>query len=217
MLIDTKSLILLVIDFLMKLFGVKIHFRKVKRKVYYFFSNMPFVVKCKIHHVRCVIGNNSLLTGCAVKTKRKNGELFIGNDCIIKNTVFNYYGVGGKIVINNHVKINARSEAKTRLYVKNQSSITIDDDCLLSNDIDISTTDWHSVIDKDGFKVNNEKDVYVGRHVWIGRKVIIGKGVSINENSVIGAGSIVTKPFAEHNVIIAGNPASVRKSNVNWK
>ncbi len=201
----------------MKLFGVQNHFRKVKRKVYCLFFNMPFVVKCRIHHVHCVIGNNSLLTGCTVKTKRKNGELFIGNDCVIKNTVFNYYGVGGKIAINNHVKINARPEAKTRLFVKNESSIVIDDDCLLSNTIDISTTDWHSVIDENGQKYNYEKDVYVGKHVWIGRKVIIGKGVIINENSVIGAGSVVTKSFEESNVIIAGNPAKVRKSKVNWK
>jgi acetyltransferase-like isoleucine patch superfamily enzyme len=152
-----------------------------------------------------------------VETKRKNGEIVVGNNCMVKNTVFNFYGEGGKIVIKNHVNINARPEAKTRLFVKDNSSIVIDDDCLLSNTIDISTTDWHSVVDEKGERLNLERDVYIGKHVWIGRKVIIGKGVSIGKNSVIGAGSVVTKPFVECNVIIAGNPAKVRKSNVNWK
>ena len=121
------------------------------------------------------------------------------------------------IVVKNRVVINARPEAKTRLFVKDRSSIVIDDDCLLSNTIDISTTDWHSVLDENGKKCNFEKDVYIGRHVWIGRKVIIGKGVTVNENSVVGAGSVVTKSFDESSVIIAGNPAKIRKSKVNWK
>lgn len=113
--------------------------------------------------------------------------------------------------------INARPEAKTKLCVKDDSGIEIDDNCLLSNSIDVSTTDWHSVIDEQGERINHEKDVYIGKHVWIGRKVIIGKGVTISENSIVGAGSVVTKRFTECNVIIAGNPAVVRKSNVNWE
>ena len=158
-----------------------------------------------------------MLKGCSAKTKRKDGKLIVGDNCLIRNTVFNFYGEGGKIIIKNCVNINARIEAKTRLFVKDNSSIVIDDDCLLSNTIDISTTDWHSVIDEQGERINYKKDVYIGKHVWIGRKVIIGKGVSINENSVIGAGCVVTKPFTESNVIISGNPAKVRKSNVNWE
>ena len=46
---------------------------------------------------------------------------------------------------------------------------------------------------------------------------MISKGVSINENSVIGTDSVVTKPFVESNAIISGNPAKLRKSNVNWQ
>lgn len=174
-------------------------------------------MKCRIYHVECTIGENSFLKGCSVDAKKRNGKIVIGDYCMINNTVFNFYGKGGKIAVKNYVHINARPEAKTRLFVKDRSSIVIDNDCLFSNAIDVSTTDWHSVVDENGERINYEKDVYIGKHVWIGRKVIIGKGVIISENSIVGAGSVVTKQFTECNVIIAGNPAKVRKSNVNWK
>lgn len=46
--------------------------------------------------------------------------------------------------------------------------------------------------------------------------LIICKGVSIPDNSVIGVGSVVTKSFNESNVIIAGNPAVVKKQGIHW-
>lgn len=201
----------------MKLLGVNVHPRRAYRRLRCFCYNLPFLLQCRIRHVDYVIGENSLLKGCSVETKLKDGKLVIGDNCLIKNTIFGFYGIGGKVVVKNYVHINARPEAKTKLCVKDNTSIVIDDDCLFSNAIDISTTDWHSVIDEQGERINHEKDVYIGKHVWIGRKVIIGKGVIISENSIVGAGSVVTKQFTECNVIIAGDPAKVRKSNVNWE
>jgi len=201
----------------MYLFSLSIHPRRIVRGVYRFFHNLPFLLCCRLHRVDFVIGRNSFLKRCSVKTIKGYGKLIIGDNCSIKDTIFRYYDIGGTIVINDRVRINARPDAKTQLSVKGETRIEIDERCLLSNSIDIATTDWHCILDERGERTNLDKDVYIGRHVWIGRKAIIGKGVSIPDNSVIGAGSVVTKAFDERNVIIAGNPARIRKGHVNWK
>ena len=54
--------------------------------------------------------------------------------------------------------------------MKGNSRIVIDEGCLLSNSIEISTTDWHSVIDEQGKRINHEKDVYIGKLVGLAVK-----------------------------------------------
>lgn len=47
--------------------------------------------------------------------------------------------------------------------------------------------------------------VTIGNHVWIGGGTIILPGVAIGDNTVIGAGSVVTKPIPA-DVVACGNP-----------
>ena len=88
---------------------------------------------------------------------------------------------------------------------------------MLSSNIYLRTGDSHSIIDMQGNRVNQSKNISIGEHVWIGQSVIVTKGVKVPSNSIIGAGSVVTKSFEESNVVLAGNPAFVRKRNVCWK
>ena len=87
---------------------------------------------------------------------------------------------------------------------------------MFSYGIEIHTTDYHSIIDKYGNRINPSESVIIGDHVWIGIRTIILKGSEIASNSIIGAGSIVNNKISEENVVIAGNPADVRKKYVNW-
>jgi len=48
----------------------------------------------------------------------------------------------------------------------------------------------------------------IGRNVWIGMNSTVMPGVSIGDNSVIGAGSVVTRPIPP-GVIAYGNPCRV--------
>jgi galactoside O-acetyltransferase len=50
--------------------------------------------------------------------------------------------------------------------------------------------------------------VDIGRNVWIGMNSTVMPGVSIGDNSVIGAGSVVTRPIPS-GVIAYGNPCRV--------
>lgn len=56
------------------------------------------------------------------------------------------------------------------------------------------------------------KDITIGDDVWIGGGSIICPGVTLGNNVIVGAGSVVTKSFGD-NVVLAGNPARVIKTN----
>ena len=53
------------------------------------------------------------------------------------------------------------------------------------------------------------KDVVIGKNCWIGMNSVILPGVVLGDHTVVGAGSIVTKPFEDGYCVIAGNPAKV--------
>ena len=97
-------------------------------------------------------------------------------------------------------------------------NISIGDDCVFSYGIKMRPSDGHSIYNPDtGELLNKPKSgINIGNHVWVGTDVFILKDVSIADNTVVGAGSIVTKAFTDKNVILAGTPAKIIKTNVNW-
>jgi acetyltransferase-like isoleucine patch superfamily enzyme len=60
------------------------------------------------------------------------------------------------------------------------------------------------------------KPVSIGDNVWIGYRAMILKGVSVGNNSVVAANSVVTKDVPA-NCIVAGNPAKIIRTNINWR
>lgn len=60
-----------------------------------------------------------------------------------------------------------------------------------------------------GFRI---KAVKIGRNVWIGRGAYIGPGSVIGDGCVIAANSVVSGGNFPPNVLIAGAPASIKKS-----
>ena len=120
------------------------------------------------------------------------------------------------IIVHDSTVVNASSGARTCLFVRGETSIEIGRCSLIAHSVDISTTDFHSVFDSNGIIMNADQDVEIGEHVWIGKRVTINKGSVIPNDSVVGASSVVTKSFSTPNVVIAGNPATVRKQNICW-
>jgi len=49
-----------------------------------------------------------------------------------------------------------------------------------------------------------------------GPDTVILKGVAIGDHSIVATGSVVTKPFPDSSVLIAGNPAAVSRTGVTW-
>lgn len=97
-----------------------------------------------------------------------------------------------------------------------KTKLEIGQDCLLSSNVVIRTSDAHSIMDDAGKRINSGKDVIIGNHVWIGYNATILKGCYIGNNSVVGTHCVVSNQIVDNNTVIAGNPAKIVRSGVNW-
>jgi acetyltransferase-like isoleucine patch superfamily enzyme len=123
-----------------------------------------------------------------------------------------YYGADIILFKNAELKLGSgffNSNVKIRCHKK----IEIGENVAISHDVTIMDSDAH-----EGLWVGYEKTkpIKIGNHVWIGTRAIILKGVTIGDNAIIAAGSVVTKNVPS-NTIVAGIPAKVIKTNINWK
>ncbi len=151
-----------------------------------------------------------------------NCEISIADDCVVDIAKSKYWIQKLRIVLTNkcNVKIGENFSCfKTEIFSNDEvgKNVHIGDNCMFSRDIVIRTSDGHKIYGIDDNKtINFGEDVFIGNHVWCGMNSLILKGSQIPDNSVIGACSLVNKKFSDKNVIIAGQPAKVIKTSVNW-
>ncbi|OIO71424.1 MAG: hypothetical protein CO186_08745 [Zetaproteobacteria bacterium CG_4_9_14_3_um_filter_49_83] len=88
---------------------------------------------------------------------------------------------------------------------------------LISWNVEVMDTDIHHITDAQAQTLNPAKAVSVGEHVWIGSHACLLKGSSIAEHSIVAAHAVVTKAFDQANILLAGNPATVKKHSVDWQ
>jgi UDP-3-O-[3-hydroxymyristoyl] glucosamine N-acyltransferase len=93
--------------------------------------------------------------------------------------------------------------------------LTVGDGCAISWGCQFLDEDFHKI----NFPSKHWKDnpIRIGNHVWIGSNVTILRGSVIPDGCVVASGSVVTKAFEKESVLIAGNPATVVKENVDWE
>ena len=96
--------------------------------------------------------------------------------------------------------------------------ISIGNNCLFGAKISIRSADGHNIYAKDSSDIiNPSKPVIIEDNVWLGYDCLILKGVILKKNSIVGAKSLVDKPFNVSNVIIAGIPARIIKEDIYWE
>lgn len=103
------------------------------------------------------------------------------------------------------------------VLAEENNEIQIGENCLFADNISISTSDSHRIFSiKTGDRINKAQSVFIGHHVWVGENVKILKGSMILNDSIVAMGSIVTRKFEYGNVVLAGVPAKIVRSEVNW-
>ena len=104
------------------------------------------------------------------------------------------------------------------IVAKNGKNITIGNECMFAREIMVRNNDGHVIIDKNTKEViNPPEDIVIGDNVWVGMRVMILKGSVISNGSVVGAMSLVNKKFEDENTLIAGVPANIVRSDIEWR
>ena len=183
--------------------------------------------------------NNKIILGkarfkhCQIICKGKENQILFKSGHFI-NCKFVVNGNGNKIVVsqdvnargvrlfvsqnNNTVTIGEKTTFAGDSYLgcMEKTSLIIGDGCLFSNEIQIRTSDSHSILDENNNRINPAKDIIIGDRVWCGNGAKILKGSSIQADSIVAAGAIVNREFTQSGVILAGVPATIVKENIHW-
>jgi acetyltransferase-like isoleucine patch superfamily enzyme len=162
---------------------------------------------------RIIVGEGCVLTNVRFRLRGSDHLIEIGKNCRVSRA--------GSFWLEDHhceVRIGQNTtivEVSVSL-AEPYSKALIGAECMVASDIEIRTSDAHSVIDTaSGERINLAEDVTIGNHVWIASHSIILKGVNIGENSVVAAGAVVTNSCPPGS-ILAGNPARVIKTGITW-
>jgi acetyltransferase-like isoleucine patch superfamily enzyme len=133
---------------------------------------------------------------------------------------------GGEVILGHGVRIAIDRTGSVvfgdGLYVSAETAIasrkgvSIGSDVLISWDVLIIDSDWHSLRDASGVRLNPDQDVEIGDHVWIGARSTLLKGARIPDGAVVAAGSVITGAFTTPNTLLAGVPAREIRSGIRW-
>ena len=113
-------------------------------------------------------------------------------------------GDGENLIIEEHSPIGINCKVGSNLFIGKHTMMAPNCTILTEN----------HVFDKETMQFEGEetKHVSIGHHCWIGERVMILPGARIGNYCIIGAGSVVPgKDYPDYS-LIAGNPASIRKS-----
>ncbi len=152
-----------------------------------------------------------------IKIQGSNNKIIFGENCNITGLHILIIGNNNRILIGNNVTINASKLQPTIINAIGGKTISIGDNSLLSNNIEIHTSDYHGIYNENGKRINPDKDIYIGKKVWICLGCKILKGAYIGDGCVLGAGSIISKKFDVVNCILAGNPTKIIKEKIQWQ
>lgn len=184
-------------------------------------------------------GNRILKTGAFLKNVTfdivgNHNTILLRNTCRISDTLFHIRGnghtveigeeciyAGGSLTCEDNL---CRITVGPRTFVGKAHiaalepgcEVVIGEDCLISSEVFMRTSDSHSILDTaTNHRINFGKSIRIGNHIWIGSHVTILKGVEIGENAVIGLGSVVTRSVPGGSIAV-GSPARIIRSQVTW-
>lgn len=180
-------------------------------------QGLAFIKSCKIQdngkNNKIVIGDFSRLIGCNIRIQGNNNTIVIGNECSLNHAEIWIEDNNNSLYIGDNTSLCGTIQ----LAIIEGTQLIIGKNCLFSSKIDIRTGDSHSLIQKDsGARINYSQSITIQDHVWIGTDVTILKGTHIASHCMVGAGSLLCKKYNDSNCVIAGNPAKIVKSNVDW-
>ena len=167
-----------------------------------------FVIKGESNNIQC---QNVIIKNSDIRITGTNNRIIIKPGVELQDVKINIRGTGCILEIGENTTIGGCRIVNVGI----KNSITIGQDCMFADNIEIWASDTHTLYDENDNIINKEKPITIGNKVWIGSYVKILKGVTILDGSIIGMGSIITKSTPANSLSV-GSPSSVIKENVNW-
>jgi acetyltransferase-like isoleucine patch superfamily enzyme len=123
--------------------------------------------------------------------------------------------VGAFVEIQKNAKIGKNCKISSHTFIC--EGVTIEDDVFIGHGVTFINDTYPRATRPDG-EMQTENDwkveaTLVKRRASIGSGATILSNVIVGENAIVGAGSVVTRDVPA-NVIVAGNPARVRRATV---
>lgn len=187
--------------------------------------NLFLSIRTKLIIFRCVhlgfesghniINKGKLQLGCTYdKGRLLNSSLVLRDGAsLIINGDFNVY-TGFRISVNKNATLELGSGyINYDVNIGCFNNIKIGNNVAIAENVTIRDSDNHQLL-YDSYKIS--KPIEIGNNVWIGINATILKGVKIGDGAIVAAGSIVTKDVPAR-CLVAGVPAKVIKTNVDWK
>lgn len=157
----------------------------------------------RFNNCKMEVGNNAFISIGSSPHRMINSAIF----CIAENS---------RIIIGNNFSCAG-------VYIANRDepgiTIEIGNDCMCSSEVYIRSSDGHTILDGSGNVINKPvRGVKIGNHVWLCNASRILKDSSVGNNCIVANRAVVTKNFASmgDNLVIAGVPAKIVKSGINW-
>ncbi len=183
-----------------------------KKKIYVYKPAMLHISK----NATVSVKKNLLFNKQWDKTRQRDnklvGSLFIDDNAQLIVNSFSFLA-GCRVNINNGAKLVLNSG-----YMNHDSvidcfeHIEIGKNCCISERVVIRDSNNHTIKRDDYIKT---APIHIGDNVWIGLGATILSGVTIGNSSIIAAGAVVNKDVPAHS-LVAGIPAKVIRSNVEW-
>ncbi len=166
------------------------------------------------HAKGCVVylARGAVSLGCSrVLVYGDNAALFIGDSELGNTTLILNENSCAYIGKRSHLNPYARPQLIRT--VVNQVFF-MGDDNLISENLEISTSDQHPLYDAESLEqVNKNQSIYIGDHVWVGRNCTLLKNSRMASGSVLGIQSVLAGKYVPVNTVCAGVPARPLKEH----
>ncbi len=175
------------------------------------------------------LGKSRLHT-CRIEVRGNHNLVRIHPSCKLVNVSFRLLGDNLRLELGERVKVSQWGEfllmgedaeirldhhctvESARFIAHSGTVLEVGPDCMFANDVEVRTSDEHSILDaSSGARINPDRRD-IGEHVWLGHA---HQGGPHRRRSVIATGSIVSRDLGA-GVVAAGIPAREIRQGVTW-